>query len=740
AIGGAAGLTGGAIGGQAIGGGGALGTQLGATSQGFTGPNTKNVSLRFVNAVKGLSVETGWLDNIQLLPDVRTNRIIVSAPEKAMDLILTLINELDVQPSQRAEVNIFPLKKADAALMAQTLQQLFLGTSSAAGTQIGGGPIGGGGAIGGAAGQLRPLLMSFTGTTPEGAPLIDLRIGVDQRTNSVIVAGSRNDVDVAEAIVSRLEGSDVDQRKNEVYKLVNSTAADVATALNNFVTQSLTVYRNNNQLTPFFDVEREVVVVPEPLTNKLLISATPRYFADIMRLIAELDAELPQVMISVLIAEVDLNSTDEFGVEIGLQSPVFFNRGVVASGTGISGGTTVNATTGSGAPIGFPFNVPAAGIPNVANVAQGVVGFQGLNNFGTGRISPNNGIGGFVFSAASDSFNLLIRALRSQGRADILSAPTIMTLDNQAAQVAVGQRVPTVQGSNVTVGVVTQNVIYEQVGVILNVIPKIAPDGKVTMRVTPNVSSLGAQLSLGNGVTAPIFNQQIVDTTVTARDGETIAIGGLITRSDVKSENKVPWLGDLPVLGTAFRYRQSVKRKQELLVILTPKIVRNRMEAAKILAEHGGRMDWQLGDIVKTHGPAGMEPLFPNWSGQGVPGMGGPGGLDGNLPMPTIPMTPGIPAVPGRVPADPILPAPRVVPKPVLPKDGPKLPSPRPLPEGAPMSKAAPDSERPLAGFSTLPQGGKEAVVTPVAAALPATPLPESKEAPKWRLFPRLWR
>src|SRR5262249_42111505 len=131
------------------------------------------------------------------------------------------------------------------------------------------------------------------------------------------------------------------------------------------------------------------------------------------------------------------------------------------------------------------------------------------------------------------------------------------------------------------------------------------PDGKVTMRLTPQVLSVAQTISLGNGILAPVFNQQIIDTTVIARDGETVAIGGLITRKDTKNENKVPWFGDLPYVGALFRYRTDSKQKQELVVILTPHIVRNRIEADRVLAEEGRRMDWILGDVIKTQGPAG---------------------------------------------------------------------------------------------------------------------------------------
>src|SRR5207249_407129 len=124
--------------------------------------------------------------------------------------------------------------------------------------------------------------------------------------------------------------------------------------------------------------------------------------------------------------------------------------------------------TGTGTAINYGFGNPALGLGNDPLVGPGLVGYQGLSNFGTGRISPTAGIGGFVFSAVSESFSLLVRALQTQQRLDVLSRPQIMTLDQQAAVVSVGQSVPTASGSNVTTGVVTNNVVYRDVGVVMN--------------------------------------------------------------------------------------------------------------------------------------------------------------------------------------------------------------------------------------------------------------------------------
>ena len=342
------------------------------------------------------------------------------------------------------------------------------------------------------------------------------------------------------------------------------------------------------------------------MEGRLFYNASPEYFETVMRLIMELDVMPPQVVIQVLVAEVDITNSDEFGVEIGLQSPVIFNRGLTVGSDNVTLNNSITQTVNPG----FAFNNVALPAGNTSVVNPGVVGFQGLNNLGVGRISPTNGVGGFVFSAASDSFNLLVRALSVQSRLDVLSRPQIMTLDNQIALINVGKEIPIVTGTTVTAtGLVTQNIDRRQVGVILQVTPKIGPDGQIQMRIIPEVSSVDpVPVNLGNGNISTALDIQHLETTVTAYDGETIVLGGLITKANAKTENKIPWLGDLPGVGALFRYRTQNKLKKELLIIMTPHVVRNRADADRILAEESRKMDWVLGDAIKMQGPF-IDPL-----------------------------------------------------------------------------------------------------------------------------------
>jgi hypothetical protein len=296
----------------------------------------------------------------------------------------------------------------------------------------------------------------------------------------------------------------------------------------------------------------------------------------------------------------------------------------VATQTGnlVPPGVTVNSSIHPVALPGFPFNDVITPLGNNPVVNPGIVGFQGLNNLGMGRQSTiTPGVGGFVFSASSSSFNLLIRALKTQGRIDIMSRPQLMTTDNQTASILIGQSFPYPTGTTVTTGIATTNVAYRDIGVLLNVTPRISPDGKVYMRVNPEVSSIvPTTINLGNGVLATAFNVQSVNTTISAQDGETVAIGGMISKKDQKNENKVPWFGDLPYVGSMFRFRTSTKAKTELIVILTPHIVRNRFDADRVLAMESRRMDWVVGDVMKIHGSTGMEPVLSNHEPLVAPG------------------------------------------------------------------------------------------------------------------------
>jgi len=222
------------------------------------------------------------------------------------------------------------------------------------------------------------------------------------------------------------------------------------------------------------------------------------------------------------------------------------------------------------------------------------------------------------------------------------------------------------------------------------------------------------------------FNTQHFESTVFAQDGETVALGGVIVRNDQKNENKIPWLGDLPGVGALFRYRTQNKSRQELLVILTPHIVRTRQEADRILAEERRRMEWCIDDVIKTQGPTGLEPILPPVKGNAGNGHGGM-----SIPGPgTILIPP-----PSTTPA-PSVPTPRIE-SPQVPRE--TLPEPRKQPAGQEKpanqgAMAAPDQSPAAAVTQGTVQQTSANQATDGQSATPPT---EEKHKWYWSLFHR---
>lgn len=568
---------------------------LGTTGQ---TQDRKGVSLSFTQPGQG-RIETGLLDDVGIYADARSNRIIISAPPESIAMLEKLIDELDVVPSVMADVKVFRLKNTDAQQALTTLQGIFLGTNQ---QRAGQGGVGQGGFFGGGnfGNQQNQQQLNFSATAGQGPQPLIPRMSVDLRTNSLIVAAGRGDMILIEVLLNNLDSTAIRDRFVQVVRLKNNQAGNVAQNLTTFFSNEIRILQLND-LTNFTTTDREVTVIADASNNSLLVAASQRYFTEVMRMIEQLDIELAQVAIQVLIAAVDLENSDEFGVEVGLQSPILFERSL------FNPQPVNNATNGTPA-IGNPGynwnNVSTAGTNNFTNAGPGVVGMQGLTNYGTGRANSTNGFGGFVFSAASNSVNVLVRALRTQGRIEVLSRPQIVTRDNQQALISVGQQVPIITGSQVTAqGIITNTVEQQQVGIILKVLPQISPDGRVVMRVEPQVSRVSnSTVDIGNGVRGTILDQTIASTTIDAYDGQTVVIGGLIQKRDEKQQRGIPWLGDLPYLGALFRYRSQDKRKSELLIIMTPHIIRNPMDAQRVFMEEGRKMSWSLDDVQAIHG------------------------------------------------------------------------------------------------------------------------------------------
>jgi len=603
---------------------------------GATAQQAKSLMLRLmtIDAQGQRQISSGILTDVRITANPRSNSLIVSAPAENMELLGALIQQLDQSIRAPAQIKVFTVKNGDATAMTDMLEELFGITPS----------TGGGGGGGGGGGPAGP---QFIPGGEEGAPP-PLQFSVDARTNSIIVAGSASDLLVVEAILGTLDESNTRERENTVYRLKNAPAIDVALAINDFLrTERQFQQTTPGLLSPFEQMEREVVVVPEIVTNSLIVSATPRFFDEIEKVVEQLDTRPPMVMIQVLIAEVSLQGTDEFGIEVGLQNSVLFDRSLIGQLTTVTSSTTQSVAGGGtiatqntpivGATLtpGFDFNnsgltvngtpfgvgLPNSGATNSLSTAQ-QVGGQGLSNFGMGRINSDLGYGGLVLSASSDAVNLLLRALRERRRLEVLSRPQIMTLDNQPAYIQVGQSVPLLQSTTVGIAGSIAGVQYRNVGLIVAVTPRISVDGMVVMEIDAEKSQVGpASEGIQVGVTqngAPIRQPRIditqAQTTISAMDGQTVVFGGMLSTSNQIIQRRVPGLSSIPILGRLFRYDYSQNKRAELLIVMTPRVIRSGGDADAVKQLEASRMSWCLADVQKIHGEAGMRGRADLWA------------------------------------------------------------------------------------------------------------------------------
>lgn len=565
--------------------------------------DAKSAVLQLLDTEDGEQMlESGVLSDIRINADLRTNSLVVTAPTESLALIQALVKRFDQPASLVAEIKHFSLTNADAQSVTTMLNSLFNNQQQNQGGR------------GGANQQQQQLGVQLAGAEDASSQLIPLRLSTDVRTNSIIAVGGSEALSVVEAIILRLDADNARQRKMTAYRMKNSDATTVATAMANFLQSQSNLATQGNQglISNFEQFEREVIVVAETTTNSLLISATPQYYEEILKIVEKIDMDQQQVVIQALLVEVELTNNDEFGVELGLQDSLLFNRGATSTTSLVPGFNFNNAQTGG------------ASSPNSnagPNARPGQVAGQGLSNFALNRNNTDLGFGGLVLSAGSESVSVLLRALSANRRLEILSRPQIRTLDNQLGRINVGRNVPVINGftTNGLAGQITPTVTRDDSGIILEVTPRITPDDRIVMQIGAERSDYdlenGVTLTsggVGGDIQAPVKNITRAVSTIAVANEQTIVLGGLIQKTDTVAERKVPWLGDVPVLGHAFRYDSKASKRTELLIFLTPRIVKNDAVNEMLKQIEAERLHFTECEAEAMHGPLFAAPAPPN--------------------------------------------------------------------------------------------------------------------------------
>jgi len=278
----------------------------------------------------------------------------------------------------------------------------------------------------------------------------------------------------------------------------------------------------------------EAMITSDPQTRSLIVVTDDETNEQIKRVIESLDRPRPQALINVVFLQVTHNNGLDLGVEGSYQ------------------------------------HIPEAG-------RTGTTG----TDFGLAAAA----IGGGFYQLISDDVTLLINALQEEGKTEILSRPSILARNNQQAIINVGQRIPIITGttfSDISNSSVNQY-RYEDVGIILRVTPYINPDNTVEMIVSPEISALSeTKIDIGAGVEIPAIDSRSADTVVVVESGKTVVMGGLIATQKVERDTKVPLLGDIPLLGYAFKRKQKQDTKTELLILITPTVMQRPGELARV--------------------------------------------------------------------------------------------------------------------------------------------------------------
>ena len=533
-----------------------------------------------------------------------SNSVIVNAPEAQQKEVAELIKEIDKRQSEPHRTKSYKLVYATATEIVTSVQNVLSNSVTK----------------GRGAKEANPFAEIFFGASSTNQNLAV----ADSRTNSIIVTGNDDLIAVADQLIA-----DLDQRMpftgtTFVFKLENARADTVANLMTAAFGQRQGVQNNNNgnrpitpsnntfnntstssagKLTPklgqkkpdpnslpvalqdpnaesgdlatsvgvaqgfFFssdggggggfgrgrqnnngisighdadgrvigvhDLTGQVTAIADPNTNSVIVVTAPDNVPLIKQVLEQLDKIPEQVMIQTIVVEATLDRSKQFGLEWNFaQAKAFGNKG----------------TTGT-AGQGF-------GLQNGASPLQG-----------------------FNYALTGGDLSAFFNMLQTDTKFQVLATPRIFTSNNMESQINISQSIPyvtsTIQNTN---GTFSYNYAFQDVGIVLTVTPHITSNGYVTMDVMQTANDLFGYTAFN----APIINQRQAETTISAKDGETIVLGGMIRSQVTSTVNKVPLLGDIPLLGNLFRSQNNDKQKTELLVFLTPRVVRDPAEAKKL--------------------------------------------------------------------------------------------------------------------------------------------------------------
>lgn len=384
--------------------------------------------------------------------------------------------------------------------------------------------------------------LQITGSGAEGAsPARQARIAADQRTNSILISGSRKERQPIVNAIARLDIAKDQSGGTRVVPLRYANAEELVKVLVDTSKGIQQQTAGTAEGTPASGTESgsDVSIQADPRTNAVIITAPQHIQNNLLKVVHQLDRRQAQVLIEAIIAEVSTDLSNRLGFGMAAFNNDTDNGGVAGSSN-------------------------FGNLNNILDLASG--GVQSVPS-------------GLLFGVASNNFGVVLDALRGDGATNILSTPTIVTMDNEEASIVVGQNVPFVTGSYSGTGDSSnpdnpfQTIQRQDVGLTLKVTPQINRGKTIQMKIEQEVSSLASSSA---GASDVITNKRSINTNVMVEDGQILVLGGLIQDSFTDSEQRVPVLSDIPVIGNAFKSNDTQKTKQNLMAFIHPIILPDR--------------------------------------------------------------------------------------------------------------------------------------------------------------------
>jgi general secretion pathway protein D len=491
-----------------------------------------------------------------------SNMLIISDRASNVNRIMRIIERMDSSSDEPVEV--IPLHNASAAELVRVVNQLNQGAGQAA--------EGGGAAA---------------------------KLVADERTNSVLISGEKSQRLRIKALILNLDTPLQAGGDTQVRYLRYADAEKIADKLKGQATASAKAQGGPPAAAAAgggggSNVDASVTIWADAPTNSLVLTAPPKIMKSLMAVIDKLDIRRAQVQVEAIIVEVDVNKSSNLGVQWAV-----YGKGntVPAAVTNLPGSGTSIVDLAAAAASGSLSSITSSTIGTGASLA-------------VGRYNATSGT----------SFAALLQALRSDATSNIISTPSIITMNNEEAEVKVTQEIPLITGSYTNTTTATngttspfETIQREEVGTILKVTPHINEGNSVQLKIEQEDSSPGAKLADSADIST---NKRSIKTTILIEDGGIIVLGGLMSDTVTESEDRVPGLGAIPLIGNLFKSRSGSRQKKNLIVFIRPKILRDedQTEATSVEKYNDVRGEQQVlhkgGHITLL--PGEKQPVIPD--------------------------------------------------------------------------------------------------------------------------------